>query len=194
MSSVAPSTSFRLAREEELETVATLHAAIRDAHPVSRILYVDSPADRKAKWLEAARKNIAEGRECIWLLVRDDNAELVGQVWIEERSKDDPPLPREITAPEGFDAEEYAKIFGPLSHLFYDLLDRYDGYIRESALRQDMQASFVSDMPSLVLDIRELGIISTDLHLGMGQRMMSHVIDLAREKGLNVVTTAVAGK
>jgi hypothetical protein len=181
MSSAAPPTTFRLAKEEELETVATLHAVIRDAHPISRILYVDSPVDRKAKWLEAARQSIAEGRECIWLLVRDDTAELVGQVWIEERSKDDPPLPQEITAPEGFDAEEYAKIFGPLIHLFGDLMDRYDGYICESALRQHMRASFVSDMPSLDLDIRELGIVSTDLHLGMGQRMMSHVIDLAKK-------------
>ncbi|KAI5453793.1 hypothetical protein NCC49_005606 [Naganishia albida] len=152
MSSAALPTIFRLAEEEGFETVATLHASIIDVHPTSGILYV-------------------EGRESIWVLVRDEIQEIVGEVWMKKCRREDRLPPRGNLVPEGYDRGEYAKVSVPLFQMLDDLMDRYQEYIY----------------------LGQFDIATTAQRQGMYRETVLSIVHGAREKKLNIALIAPAG-
>ncbi|KAJ9102071.1 hypothetical protein QFC20_005080 [Naganishia adeliensis] len=167
-----PTTILRLAKEEELETIATLHATALDDDPISDLLFVDPFVNRKSDWIKGAKEEFERGDDTIWVLECTVTGQIIGEAWVRTYDKDNQPEPRSDQVPEGFKKEEYAKIFGTLNPLSQELMDKYGKFMY----------------------LREFAILPGYQQQGLGERLLLHVIELAKKEKLNIALTANAGK
>lgn len=189
-SNTPPTTIIRLAKEEELEAIATLHATALDDDPISDILFVDPFVNRKSDWIKGAKEEFERGNDTIWVLECTVTGQIIGEAWVSTYDKDNQPEPRADQVPEGFKEEEYTKIFGTLNQLSQDLMNKYSKFMCKLALRS---RSLVSGLSRLPKDLREFAILPGYQQQGLGERLLLHVIELAKKEKLNIALTANAG-
>jgi hypothetical protein len=124
-----PATTFRLAREEELESIATPHANTIDDDPISKILFVHSFANRKSNWIKGAKEELEKGHFTIWVLECTETGEIIGEGWVDKYDVVSRPMAPTDAVPEGHKREEYAKVLAKLFELSEELMNKYGKFM-----------------------------------------------------------------
>lgn len=131
MSSTAPPTIIRAARDDEFTTIGKVDALACADNAMYQILWgkLDPAITSQFKWIDGAKADVAKGHHTVLVLERADNGEIAGLAWFWKYSKENPPMPPSGEYPDGFNNSENEKLAFPRFHFEQELMDKWGEFI-----------------------------------------------------------------
>lgn len=187
-------TIIRTARDEDYESIGRIYTAAFLDDPMTQLLssQVDGEDLFNWIWINGAKAEVAKGVSNVFVVERTDMKEVIGLAWIKKYSRTDPPKHEtEDSFPKGFNITEWYKKENPGLEWLHSLVEKYGEFLGKGLSYRAVPARLIVNRR--VSDVLEFAIVPGYQSQGFGKALMLHIIDYAKEQGLNVALTASSG-